>query len=345
MKGKKPSRNNGPKEAESEPPEDKNAKQPGKSPVVSPLPNRQPRNLTHPAVSPEGEQSDASKRPTGQVRQRSLGVFFLMPAIRNSSAKEESPQPNSQDNVTPSPSSSPSRKKVGMGPELYPQGRKVGLKKMKSNYDTRYSLAFQLPQTDENAIQRLTAAALQLINILNSAAIMLNEHVVVASWRKRLEFPGPPEKISIAKDWKDPVRIKLLTPGNLYISRGGWVNTKVRIGTFHEPETVVKYLKEALEIVGTTAGRAEICPIQAEEVDTLGWFYMSSEALRPSRLALSVKDELDIEVHCSYRNVFIPRQKELSKETGEQEDKWVQVSAIHIDCRTEDVDKLTIPLK
>ena len=72
---------------------------------------------------------------------------------------------------------------------------------------------------------------------------------------------------------------------------------------------------------------------------------MSSEALSPSRLALSIKDALDIEVHCSYRNVFIPRQKELNKETGEQEDKWGQVSAIHLDCRTEDADRLTIPLK
>ena len=233
-----------------------------------------------------------------------------------------------------------------MGPELYPQRKKGGrVKKMTSNYDTRYSLAFQLPQTDENAIQRMTRSAVQLIMILNSAAIMLNEDFIVASWRKRLEFAAPPEKISVSKDLIDPVHIKLLTPGNLYISRGGWVNTKVRIGTFHDPEAVVKNLKEALALVGTTTGRAEICPILAEEVDTLGWFYMSSEALRPSRLALSIKDELDNEGHCSYRNIFIPRQKELNKETGEQEDKWGHVSAIHIDCRTEDVNRLMIPLK
>ena len=291
-----------------------------------------------PLHSPRTAQGPASKKPLKGVKQRVMGEFLLKSAMR--------PKPPVHANSVDAPpkegkneTTSPPRKKVRMGPELYPRAAlgdsKSLLSERKSNHLTRYLVAFQLNQTDENAAQKNARVSTQIITIINSTAFLLNEDLMVHPWRDRMKFARPPTKILEVKDWTDPVRIKLLTPGNLYISKGGWVNTKIRLGTFFEPDKVLDFLKDSVAIMGTSAGRASICPIQAENVDTVGWLYMSAESLNAQRLASCINHDLEYEVHCEHRNVFIPRERVLNKESGEYEDKWSQVTAVHIDCRVE----------
>ena len=149
VKGKKSVKDNGPKEASPSLSASPDAMRSGKTAVVSPPSRREPKTSPHPA-GPEVDQSNASKRVAKQVRQRSMGDFFLKPAIRNPSDNTDGSQPNpaeptipSSDPTVPSPTFSPPRKKFRIGPELYPHGKKGGrMKRVMSNYGTRYSLTF-----------------------------------------------------------------------------------------------------------------------------------------------------------------------------------------------------------
>ena len=145
---------------------------------------------------------------------------------------------------------------------------------------------------------------------------------------------------------EDPTYIRQFTSNKIYVGRGGWVNTKVRIGSESAPSDVEKYLHLVASTTGAFSGRATIEAIQSEEVETVGWFYMSSEAVDLKRLEKFISKGLEgKKISCSFRNIYITQKRIFNPATGENELAYPQVKAIHMDCITNEAHDIKEKLK
>ena len=86
-----------------------------------------------------------------------------------------------------------------------------------------------------NALHRRTPAAQKFVQIVDPAAGLLREDLLLRPWRDCMPSSFPAEIISIASKWEDPTDIRQFTFNEINVCRGSWVNTKVRIGSESVP--------------------------------------------------------------------------------------------------------------
>ena len=242
-------------------------------------------------------------------------------------------------------------RRVAFLPEPYPltdEEKKKSIDRVRTN-DVRYSLAFQLSADFDNkssALHRRALAAQTIVQIVDAAGRLLREDLILRPWKDCMLSSFPAEKISIASEWEDPTYIRQFTSNEIFVGRGGWVNTKVRIGSESTPTEVEKYLHLAASTTGAFSGRALVEPIQSEDVENVGWFYMSSEAVELKRLEKFLTRGLDgKKISCSFRNIYITQRRVFNPTTGENDPVYPQVKAIHIDCVAQEAQDIKLKLK
>ena len=243
------------------------------------------------------------------------------------------------------------RHAVTFSPEPYPlskEDRKQNQDRIRSN-DVRFTLAFQLSADNDeksSVLHRKAYAAQTILQIVDAAARFVHEDIVLRPWRDTLKVRFPPEKISKASEWEDTAQIRNYTASEIYVGRGGWVNTKIRLGFENKIEDVEKSLQLAASSIGAFSGRANVSPLQCEDVTTVGWFYMSTDAVDLKRLSKILSKALNgIKINCEYRNIYVPQKWEMNIITGEKEPVYPQVKAIHVDTFTEYAQTATEQIK
>jgi hypothetical protein len=195
----------------------------------------------------------------------------------------------------------------------------------------RYALSWKLHNPPANR-DSLKVTILSIFNaIMDATAASVGEVFIIYSWRDSNKEKCRPEKISVIRDWENINLLRLITSGELYSGKEGWVNLiRVHIGSAVESDVVETALASAIDTLrGLSGGSANICPIQTEDVDQLGWLFMSSVAVDPFALQEILVDELEYDFHISFKNVSMCRLN------GNSNSKLLLCKAIHIDCRTE----------
>ena len=97
--------------------------------------------------------------------------------------------------------------RVAFLPEPYPvtDAEKKKSRDHVRTHDVRYSLAFQLSadyDDKSSALHRRTFAALKIVQIVDAAARLLREDMLLRPWRDCMSSSFPAEKISIASEWR-----------------------------------------------------------------------------------------------------------------------------------------------